>query len=84
VLLSRILHAGETWPVPADRAQLVLTTGNAGGTELVVDGAATPPLGNPGVVRRDLPLDPDLIRAGSPATGAAGVAGGSTGQGRPQ
>ncbi len=63
VLLSRILHAGETWPVPA-RPNLLLTTGNAGGTDLLVDGAATPSLGGSGTVRRDLPLDPDLIRDG--------------------
>ncbi|HEY6433689.1 MAG TPA: RodZ domain-containing protein [Acetobacteraceae bacterium] len=64
VLFSRILHAGESWPVPSDSSNLVLTTGNAGGTELVLDGTATPPLGNPGAVRRDLPLDPDAIRSG--------------------
>jgi cytoskeleton protein RodZ len=64
VLFSRILHAGESWPVPSGDSNLVLTTGNAGGTELVLDGIATPPLGNPGAVRRDLPLDPDAIRNG--------------------
>ena len=36
--------SGETWAVPA-RPNLLLTTGNAGGTELVVDGMAAPPLG---------------------------------------
>jgi cytoskeleton protein RodZ len=63
VLLSRILHAGETWVVPA-RPNLLLTTGNAGGTDLVVDGAPSPPLGGNGAVRRDLLLDPDLIKDG--------------------
>lgn len=63
VLLNRIMHAGETWPVPA-RPNLLLTTGNAGGTELLVDGAVTPSLGGSGSVRRDLPLDPDLIKDG--------------------
>ena len=63
ILLNRILHAGDTWPVPP-RPNLLLTTGNAGGTELVVDGSATGVLGNTGVVRRDLPLDPDLIKEG--------------------
>ena len=33
VLLNRILHAGETWDVPA-KPNLLLTTGNAGGTDL--------------------------------------------------
>ena len=63
VLLSRILHAGETWAVPA-RPNLLLTTGNAGGTDLVVDGVTSPPLGGNGLVRRDLALDPDLIKDG--------------------
>ena len=68
VLLNRILHAGETWPVPAG-PNLLLTTGNAGGTELLVDGVPTPSLGGSGVVRRDLPLDPDLARDGRLAAG---------------
>ena len=67
VLLSRILHAGETWAVPA-RPNLLLTTGNAGGTDLVVDGVVSPPLGGNGVVRRDLALDPDLIKDGKLAS----------------
>ncbi len=77
VLLNRILHAGETWDVPA-KANLLLTTGNAGGTDLVVDGVSTASLGGNGVVRRDLPLDPDLIKDGKLT--AANV---STGGNRP-
>jgi cytoskeleton protein RodZ len=66
VLLNRVLHAGETWPVPAQKTpgQLVLTTGNAGGTELLVDGQLAPPVGPDGAVRRDLGLDPDAVRDG--------------------
>jgi cytoskeleton protein RodZ len=63
VLLTRLLHTGETWEVPA-KPNLLLTTGNAGGTDLVVDGVTAPSLGGSGVVRRDLPLDPDLIKDG--------------------
>lgn len=63
VLLSRVLRAGESWEVP-ERPDLLLTTGNAGGTDLLLDGIATPPLGGSGMVRRDLPLDPDLIKDG--------------------
>jgi cytoskeleton protein RodZ len=63
VLLNRVLRAGETWPVPPGPA-LLMTTGNAGGTEILVDGAATPPLGPDGAVRRDLALDADAIRDG--------------------
>ena len=69
VLLNRTLHSGETWDVPA-RPNLLLTTGNAGGTDLLVDGVASPSLGGSGAVRRDLPLDPDLIRDGKLAAPA--------------
>lgn len=68
VLLTRTLHPGETWDVPP-KPNLLLTTGNAGGTDLVVDGVTSPPLGGSGVVRRDLPLDPDLIKDGKLAAG---------------
>jgi cytoskeleton protein RodZ len=71
VLLNRVLRSGETWPVPgpaAGKGQLLLTTGNAGGTEVLLDGMVTASLGNDGVVRRDLPLDPDAIRDGKLAT----------------
>jgi cytoskeleton protein RodZ len=63
VLLNRVLHRGETWPVP-DQDGLLLTTGNAGGTQVLLDGVATAALGASGAVRHDLPLDPDLIRDG--------------------
>lgn len=70
VLLNRVLRQGETWPVPP-KLSLLLTTGNAGGTELVVDGAATASLGADGAVRRDLALDADAIRDGKLATPVA-------------
>jgi len=63
VLLNRILRPGETWEVPA-RPNLLMTTGNAGGTDLLVDGVSSPPLGSSGAVRRDVLLDPDLIKNG--------------------
>lgn len=66
VLLNRVLRSGETWPVP-DEPNLTLTTGNAGGTELLVDGQPTPSLGKPGMIRRDLPLDPAAL-AQAPAS----------------
>jgi cytoskeleton protein RodZ len=70
ILLNRVMRAGETWQVPA-KGQLTLTTGNAGGTELLVDGVATPSLGADGAVRRDLVLDPDAIRDGKLAVPVA-------------
>jgi cytoskeleton protein RodZ len=62
-LLTKVMKAGETFPVPS-RANLVLNTGNAGRVEIVVDGAVVPSIGGPGAVRKDVPLDPDLLKAG--------------------
>lgn len=63
ILLTRTLKAGETWPVPR-QDNLLLTTGNAGATEILLDGAPTFGLGSPGAVRRDMPLDADMIKEG--------------------
>ncbi len=63
VVFNRTMRAGETWPIP-NKPGLLLTVGNAGGTELLVDGIATASLGAEGVVRRDLPLDVDQVRDG--------------------
>ena len=65
VLLNRVMRAGETWPVPRG-TPLLLTTGNAGGTELVVEGVVRPTLGAAGTVRRDIPLDADSLKPGAP------------------
>ena len=61
---NRLMHAGDTWPVPPGAAGLSLTTGNAGGTELDVDNTPVVSLGASGAVRRDLPLDADLLKSG--------------------
>jgi cytoskeleton protein RodZ len=74
VLLNHVLKAGETWSVPP-RQDLLLTTGNAGGTEILVDGVLTPGLGMAGGVRRDLPLDPDGIKNGKLAAVASAMPG---------
>ena len=64
-VLNKLMHAGDSWPMPADKTGLLLTTGNAGATEIDVDGAAIPQsLGISGAVRRDVPLDPDLLKSG--------------------
>ena len=63
VLLSRVLRAGESWPVPM-KPQLLLTTSNAGAMELLVDGTPAPSLGPVGAMRRDIPLDADVLKAG--------------------
>ncbi len=64
VLLNRTLKPGETWPVPPHPAPLLLTDGNVSGTEVLVDGVPAPPFGVEGRVLRDLPLDPDALKAG--------------------
>ncbi len=61
VLLNRVMRAGEAWPVPK-QANLVMTTGNAGGTDIVVDGIAAASLGASGAVRRDVSLEPDAVK----------------------
>jgi cytoskeleton protein RodZ len=64
-VLNKLLHAGDSWPVPPDAKDLTLTTGNAGGTSLEVDGTPIPQsLGGSGAVRRDVPLDADLLKSG--------------------
>ncbi|MGH7044570.1 MAG: DUF4115 domain-containing protein [Acetobacteraceae bacterium] len=63
-VFSRLLRTGESWTPP--RPGLLLTTGNAGGTELVVNGVAGPPLGANGVVLHLVPLDPARLTGGRP------------------
>ena len=67
LLLTRILHAGDSYRVP-DRPGLLMVTGNAGGLEVRVDDAVAPALGPLGVVLRNVALDPDRLLAGT-ATG---------------
>jgi cytoskeleton protein RodZ len=64
-LFSKLMHAGDSWPVPADKTGLTLTTGNAGGTEIDIDGTPMPgSLGASGLVRHDVALDADALKAG--------------------
>jgi len=63
VLIDRVLHAGDTLSVPG-KPNLALSLGNAGGTDVFVDGALAPSLGGNGAVVKDLPIDPDLFRDG--------------------
>lgn len=67
ILFSRVLKAGSSWPVPNEPG-LTLTTGNAGGTELVHNGIAGAPLGAPGAVLRKVPLTPAASGTGATAT----------------
>lgn len=70
VLLNRVLKPGETWPVPPRPLPLLLTAGNPGGTEVLVDGVVAPPIGIAGRVLHDLPLDPDALKLGKVAANA--------------
>jgi cytoskeleton protein RodZ len=69
---NRLLHAGDTMDVPATAAgqRLYLTTGNAGATQVLIDGELAPSLGKDGVVLRRVPLDPSVLRQGGAALAA--------------
>ncbi len=73
-LIAKVMKAGDSFPVP-DRANLVLNTGNAGRVEILVDGAMMPAIGTLGSVRKDVPLDPEQLKAG-PVGAASGAASG--------
>ncbi|HEX2529336.1 MAG TPA: RodZ domain-containing protein [Geminicoccus sp.] len=59
---SRLMQAGEHFPLP-DRSDLALSTGNAGGLRVMVDGSQLQPLGARGAVLRNVPLDPSVLKA---------------------
>ncbi|MBX6322809.1 MAG: DUF4115 domain-containing protein, partial [Rhodospirillaceae bacterium] len=64
---TRVLREGESYLVPNEPG-LMLTTGNAGGLQIFVDGKPVPPIGGVGAVTRNVPLDPEtlLASAGGP------------------
>ncbi len=62
IILSRTLEPGNTYFVPPDREGLILTTGNAGGLLLKVDGNLLPTFGKRGDVRRNIPLDAEALK----------------------
>lgn len=55
-IVSRVLQAGDRYYVP-DRPDLTISLGNSGGVELEVQGKKLKPLGAPGEVKRNIPLD---------------------------
>lgn len=63
-IFSRVLRAGETYTVPNEPG-LMMTTGNAGGVEILLDGKKLKSLGSVGLVRRDFPLDAKKLKDGS-------------------
>ncbi len=75
-VVSRLLKAGETLPVPP-REGLLLTAGYAAGVEFLVDGQPTPAFPANTAVRRDIPMDPERLKAGQYGSATAAVAPGS-------
>ncbi|MGZ8995080.1 MAG: DUF4115 domain-containing protein, partial [Rhodospirillales bacterium] len=73
VVLDRVLAAGEVLPI-AESPVLRLTTGNAGGLEVLVDGEPLPPLGPVGKVKRGVVLERAALRPSPPAAAAAELA----------
>jgi cytoskeleton protein RodZ len=68
ILFSKVLHAGESWPVP-NIAGLTMTAGNAGATEISTNGNAGAPLGAAGAVVHNYALTPPgpAVPTASPA-----------------
>jgi cytoskeleton protein RodZ len=64
VVLQRVLRQGETFNVP-DQKGLVMTTGNAGGIVIELEGKPMQSLGSLGVVKRGIKLDPTALSDGS-------------------
>lgn len=63
LLLTRVLRAGDVYYVP-DQPGIRLQTGNAGALNFTVDGQDVAPIGPAGAVRRNVPLEPEALRAG--------------------
>ena len=64
IVLQRVLRQGETFNVP-DQKGLVMTTGNAGGIVIELEGKPMQALGSLGVVKRGIKLDPTALSDGS-------------------
>jgi cytoskeleton protein RodZ len=66
-ITAQVLRAGESF-APPDEPGLTLTTGNAGGLDVIVDGAKAPSLGEVGAVKRKIPLEPEKLKSGQATT----------------
>jgi cytoskeleton protein RodZ len=64
VVLQRVLRQGESFNVP-DQKGLLMTTGNAGGIVVELEGKPLQSLGSLGVVKRGIKLDPAALVDGS-------------------
>ncbi len=61
-LFSRVLLKGEEYWVPQDQDKAAMTTGNAGGLVIMVEGEALEPLGKIGEVKRRILLNKDSLK----------------------
>jgi cytoskeleton protein RodZ len=59
-VFSKLMKAGETFEVPAQPGYK-LSTGNAAGIDLLVDGQRLSPLGKAGAVKKNIALEPDAL-----------------------
>jgi len=64
VVLQKVLRQGESFNVP-DQKGMLMTTGNAGGIVIELEGKALQSLGSLGVVKRGIKLDPAALSDGS-------------------
>jgi cytoskeletal protein RodZ len=64
---SAVLRAGQIIEVP-NQPGLLLTTGNIGGLDILIDGQALAALGSVGMVKRNLPLDAAGLKSASAAS----------------
>ena len=61
-VFSRVLKTSEEYWVPADEDGYAMTTGNAGGLQMIVDGVPMSPMGKTGEVRRNIALNPAALK----------------------
>lgn len=66
IILSRVLSGGEEYWVPADQPNLIMTLGNAGGLQIILNGQNLPLLGHQGQVIRALPLTVEFLKTKLP------------------
>jgi hypothetical protein len=60
IILTRLLHKGDTYKVP-DKRGLTLMTANAGGIDIFLNGQPTEPLGDVGAVASGIVLDAEHL-----------------------
>lgn len=61
ILFTNILRMGQALPIP-NKPGIALTTGNAAGVQIILDGQKMGPLGRAGEVKRAVTLDPDKLK----------------------